>query len=345
MAFDILDMLKNEFKTELEGESRQDPLAALMGQSIGWNGKPNIPGSMSLGDPSMSAEQQIGQSQQKQNPGVNYTQDSRKGIGKFLGDIADTLLMLDGGQPAFKQANQRERASQVLQSGGDPKSIISQLLGIDPALGQEYQEKQREYELKGQAEARQQGTANLTGRETIADTHNKSLEAISRLLKSSDDPIVRAQLANKANAFAKQQGIDLEIPTDYNDEFIDGIGMSANERGRLGELQEHNRTTELQGARRNQISAANAMSSAANAQSGASRATSTAAGALGTAAKIPSQIGATERSNRGKGAAPTSKAATPPPNFKPRQRGDTLKQDGVVKFVSPDGKSWQPVGN
>lgn len=227
MAFNPLDILLSEFDKEF-GQQNQAVLPGIIsgygGGTFDTSGRPVTPPVNPL-----ALNQEVGQVQQRTNPGVDYSKDTRKGIGKTLGDIADTLLMLDGGQPVFKQANQRERATQVLsqQDPNNPQAAIQQLFGIDASLGQEYQKAYEAQRLARQKEAREGSSAVVTDEEKRIRTQVDKMDLASRILRAAEGQ--SPETWSKAREQAQKLIPDIPIPDKFDSDFISGVGMSAKE--------------------------------------------------------------------------------------------------------------------
>lgn len=167
---------------------------------------------------------------QRQAEARDWNKDTRRGLGKTLGDIADVLLMLDGGRPVFAEANKQERMNEAgREYANDPEGLAKALYGIDYGSGQKYTQDRFKNLLDAQKENREGGTATLNNAQTILENQQKALSLAGQFLRSSD-PKSKEGAADFVNGYLKDRGImNITVPKDYDDNFINNLSLTPNE--------------------------------------------------------------------------------------------------------------------
>lgn len=162
--------------------------------------------------------------------GRDWSRDTRKGLGKVLGDIADTLLMLDGRGPIFAQANQQERMREAAREyGNNPQELARALYAIDYSTGKKAEDDFLDHDLKRRKEGREAFSAGITDSQNVLKNQQKTLALAGQMLRSAK-PEAKEAMAEQANALLKKVGIDtISVPKDYDDSFIENMSLTPNE--------------------------------------------------------------------------------------------------------------------
>lgn len=268
----------------------------------------------------------------------DYSKDSRKGIGKFLGDLADTLLMLDGGAPAFANANKQKRLNEAASNIKDPNELARVLGGIDYTSGQEFQKQQQKFNN----DTKQLQLQGMTAGENLQDTIDKKMKPIIGILGTVDSqakldyarPIIQKMVENGGltlpfelpqtydkDAFSvlRSQGMapkdidEIEEKRRMNDNLIgDRAHDNAINRGNL-------RVRGIQADQANANQSRNAASNEVRAATGVQNAN--------TAVRKEQRIGSTKSA--------IAKIIKSNPGVKIQQKGD------LFRYSTDGGKTWK----
>lgn len=177
------------------------------------------------------------------------------GIGKVLGDIADTLLMLEGGRPLFKEQRLRKEMTEAARQAPDRESLGKALLGIDFNTGNEYYKDDQAIQLAKAKEAREAGSAQISDIDKRVQADQRGRQVLSSMLRGAldRDPESRKRILEEARKYASSKNIPLDIADDYDSAAVEALGISPDDFVRLEETRTQNANTRADRAHDNAI--------------------------------------------------------------------------------------------
>lgn len=260
----------------------------------------------------------------------------------ILGGLGDAFLVAGGAAPQYAPKRMMERTQDALANfSNNPAGALRAYAQVNApgAIGM-----QQELLKSGGQYAKDQAAAQAST--AAAGENTAQTEVINRGLVSSvlglglrsEDPAVREAARAKAQEIAKLKGMDVEIPADYNSDFVERFGMTPKDYAATGidrteaeNLRDYRKSVIRNQAIGNQIDAARVVGDVSEEAGRTSRGAAEEAGKTGRSAAV--EKGRRERA--------TSAAVARVVKDNPGSKVQVNRTTGRVRYSTDGGKTWQ----